>query len=47
MKLWQVWALLLVLGWLAVAAAIYLTVQAAYVVMRMASILSVMERIGG
>lgn len=41
MRLWQVWLLLLLGSWLAVAVAVYMTAQAAYVVIRLASILTI------
>lgn len=40
MRLWHVWLLLLVVSWLLVAAAVYVTAQAGYVVLRLASILT-------
>lgn len=40
MRLWQVWALLGVVLWLLTAAAVYVTAQAGYVVLRLASILT-------
>lgn len=40
MRLWQLWLLLLG-SWLLLAGAVYMTAQAGYVVLRLASILTV------